>query len=68
MSIPERDFIKAMADNGLVRTRAARAMYVSRNALDYRIAKIKQRTGLDPNDFWDMQKLVKKYNITEGEK
>lgn len=63
MSFPVEETIRALADNRLRRTEAAREIWISQNAMRYRIDAIKQETGLDPTNFWDMQKLVEMYGI-----
>lgn len=54
----QAEVILALADNGLVKSRAAKALYRSLTGIIYHIQNIHEKTGLDPLDFWDMQKLV----------
>lgn len=66
--IPERDIIKALADNRLRVSEAAQGLYLNRNSMHYRVDVIRRKTGLDPTDFWDMQELCRRYEIyREGE-
>ena len=66
--IPERDIIKAIADNRLRVSEAAQALYLNRKSMAYRVESIHKKTGLYPLDFWDMCELVKRYEIErEGE-
>lgn len=68
MRFPVEETIRALADNQLRRTEAARQLWISQNAMRYRIDAIKRETGLDPTNFWDMQKLVELYGIEGGRK
>lgn len=52
--------IFALADCGLKTSRAARKVNMHRNTVIYHIEEIKKFTGLDPLDFYDMVKLLKK--------
>ena len=63
MSIPEREIIKALADNRLRVVPAADEIYLSHNSMRYRVRMIHQKTGLNPLDFWDMRELMKQYGI-----
>lgn len=58
MTILDAEVILALADNGLSATTAAQSIYRHRNTVIYHIDAIKKETGLNPLDFWDMQKLV----------
>lgn len=51
--------ILALADNDMSVGRAAKKMYVHRNTVVYRIAKIRDETGLNAKCFHDLVKLVK---------
>lgn len=61
--IPERDIIKALADNRLRVSEAAQGLYLNRNSMHYRVDVIRRKTGLDPTHFWDMCELIKMYDI-----
>lgn len=54
----QAEVILALADNGLRINNAARETYRHHNTIRYHIAEIQKETGLNPLDFWDMQKLV----------
>lgn len=60
MTITPRDaeLILALADNGLVMHKVAKKTYRHPNTVRYHVQAIKDKTGLNPTDFWDMQKLV----------
>lgn len=51
--------ILALADNRMRIMDTARAVYVDRNTILYRTDKIQRLTGLNPNNFYDLHKLVK---------
>lgn len=53
--------IFALADCGLKTSRAARKLNMHRNTVIYHIEEIKKFTGLNPLNFYDMTKLLKKY-------
>lgn len=55
----EQDIIKALADSDMSINKAAEQLYFHRNSLVYHIKKIKAKTGLDPNNFYDLCKLLK---------
>lgn len=54
----QKEIILALADNGMRIRRAADAMYCNHAGLYHHMNNIKDRTGLDPRDFWDLIKLV----------
>lgn len=58
MTVEQAEVIQALADNGLRSTRAAKVMYRHRNTIVFHIDNIRKQTGLDPLDFYDMQKLL----------
>lgn len=58
MTEHDAELILALADNGLVMYKVAKLTYRHPNTVRYHIDNIKKKTGLDPRDFWDMQKLV----------
>lgn len=51
-------FILAMADNGLRIYAAANELGIGETCGQYYRKKIKEHTGLDVRDFWDMTKLI----------
>lgn len=53
------NIILALADNRMNVSEAARALFMHRNTVEYHIRKIRQMTGLDPLNFYDLHKLVK---------
>lgn len=50
--------ILIFAENSMRMTETAYALNVHRNTVVYRISKIKRITGLDPQNFYDLCKLV----------
>ena len=54
----QAEAIMALANNGLKIKRAANQTYRNPGTIRHHINAIKEKTGLDPRDFWDMQKLV----------
>jgi carbohydrate diacid regulator len=58
--LDELDFrlILSLAENNMRATETSYALYVHRGTVMYRIAKIKALTGLDPQKFYDLCKLV----------
>jgi sugar diacid utilization regulator len=58
--------IFALADCGLNPTMAAIKLNVHRNTVIYHIGEIKDYTGLDPLNFYDMVKLLEKYKEKEN--
>lgn len=50
--------ILALARNGLNKGKVAKERYYSWNSIDSQAKKIKQKTGLDPCDYYDMGKLL----------
>ena len=51
-------FILAMADNGLRIYAATNELGISETCGQYYRSIIKEHTGLDVRDFWDMTKLI----------
>lgn len=54
---------KAFADNKMVIKNTADAMGVTRNTVTYHLKKIKEITGLDPFNFYDLYKIVSSPDI-----
>lgn len=54
----EKDIIYAIAEADLNVTKAAANMHNHRNTFIYHRDKIKEKTGLDPKKFYDMQNLL----------
>lgn len=58
MTVEQAKVIKALADNGLRAARVAKVLYKHRNTIVFHIDSIRRQTGLNPLDFYDMQKLL----------
>lgn len=58
MTKQEAKVIVALANNGLSGRGAARSLNYHHNTIYYHKVKILKATGLDPYDFFDMQKLL----------
>ena len=59
MKPEEKELIEKLCDYDMNVTKVARAMYLHRNTVTYRMKKIKEKTGLDPMRFNDLVKLRK---------
>ena len=57
MTIHEARIIIELAQNQLSAMQAARSLSYHRNTIYYHVRNIRKKTGLDPYDFFDMQKL-----------
>jgi sugar diacid utilization regulator len=57
MTKQESKIIIELAHHQLSALRAARSLSYHRNTIYYHVRNIKKKTGLDPYDFFDMQKL-----------
>lgn len=51
------DVIRAMADNGMKLSGAARNLFMDAGTVRYHVNKIRDKTGLDPRDFHDLVML-----------
>lgn len=58
MTKAEANVIIALANNKLSSRSAARSLNYHHNTIYYHCCKIRKATGLDPRDFYDMQKLL----------
>jgi sugar diacid utilization regulator len=56
--------VLALADNGMKVHAAAKALHYGRTTVDYHLLQIRRRTGLNPKNFHDLQKLVKMARAT----
>ena len=54
----DAEIIIALADNNMNITEASKVLYVHRNTVEYHIRKVRQSTGLNPTNFYDLHKLV----------
>lgn len=58
MTKQEAKVILALANNGLSGRAAARSLNYHHNTIYYHKTNIRKEYGLDPYDFYDMQKLL----------
>ena len=58
MTKHEARVIVAIANHKLSGREAARSLNYHHNTVYYHVVKIRKATGLDPYDFFDMQKLL----------
>ena len=54
----QEQIIVAMCDNRLNMSEVGRKLYMTTGAVQWNCNNIKKKTGYDPRDFWDMQKLL----------
>jgi len=54
----ERKTIMLLADNGMSVTRVSEACFVSRVSIYNRLMSIRAKTGIDPQDFWGLTRLL----------
>ena len=65
LSQTDIDIIRSLAKNGLNRSSASRELHYANQTVAYHVDRIKEVTGMDPRDFYDMIKLLKM--VGEGE-
>lgn len=58
MTDRERETVLALADCNMNESEVARRLYIHRNSVVYRSSCVKKKTGLDPENFYDLAKLV----------
>lgn len=54
----QAEIILALAENGLRITPTAKAMFLHPNTITYHVRQIKIELGRDPQDFYDMCRLL----------
>lgn len=59
LSEKEREIIRLLAKYNLRVASVARRMHYQHHSIGYHVDKIKNKTGLDPTNFYDMIKLLK---------
>lgn len=66
---PEQvQMVRAIANSNMVLSRAARAMHRCRQGLQYHLDKVFELTGLNPMNFYDLNKLLQLIDDVEQEK
>ena len=58
MNSTDKEVILALADNNMNISAAANSLFMHRSTVEYHIKRIKQITGLDAKNFYDLTKLV----------
>jgi sugar diacid utilization regulator len=59
--------ILTLAANNINVSATAKATYYGRSTLEFHLHQIRERTGLNPKNFYDLQKLVHMARATLGE-
>ena len=59
MDKEDAHIVIAMANHNMNVTDVARAIFAHRNTVLYHLNKVKQQTGLDPRQFYDLVELVR---------
>lgn len=57
MTDVQREIIKGLCDNGMSPSKAAKNLHYHRTNIWYHIYRIRENTGLDPTNFYDLIKL-----------
>lgn len=60
MTDKDKEVILALANFNMDVAKTSRGTYTHYNTIRYHIKKIKEETGLNPMNFYDLHKLVKK--------
>lgn len=55
---PDRECLLAYARCGMRASEAARKLIFHRNTVQYHLEQVREKTGLNPFDFYDLVKLV----------
>ena len=50
--------VLGFAENNMKASETARSMYFTRNSVIYHLNQVKEKTGLNPYNFYDLMKLV----------
>lgn len=61
ISQTDLDILNAYANCDMVTRKTARTLSYNLNTVSYHLNKIKEVTGLDPKNFWELVKLLEKY-------
>lgn len=55
----QKGIIRAFAESGMNRTEAARRLFRHYNTVYYQLIRIKEKTGLNPWNFFDLHELLR---------
>ncbi len=58
MTNDDKALLRAYAENNMNRAQTSKAVYLHTNSIRYRFAVIRRETGLDPQCFYDLVKLL----------
>lgn len=59
MSELQKEVILTFASCNMNVCATSRRLYIHRNTIEYHLGKVKEETGLDPHNFYDLTTLVK---------
>ena len=62
----EVETVLAFAKCDMTVYKTAKELYFSTNAIQYRLRQVEKKTGLDPNNFYDLMKLVLSLEKADG--
>ena len=54
----DKKLLKAYAENDMNMIKTSNVVYLHYNSIRYRFRLIQQETGLDPRNFYDLEKLL----------
>ncbi len=54
----QMQIVRALADNSLNVSKTARELYRSKSGMQHQLARIRECTGLDPTNFYDLNELL----------
>ena len=54
----ERNLLRCLADNSLNVRATFIEMHTTRKTVEHALLKIRKRTGLNPQNFWDLHELL----------
>ena len=59
MTDTQKEIIRVFAESGMNRTEASRRLFRHYNTVYYQLIRIKEKTGLNPWDFFDLHELLR---------
>jgi hypothetical protein len=54
----DKSVLIAFAENQMNKSKTGEALFMHRNTIDYHLKKVKEETGKDPNDFFELASLL----------
>ena len=67
LTVVDIHVVLAYAENNMVVTDTARALFMHRNTIQYHLDVVAKKTGLSPMKFYDLIKLVEMLKERRGE-